>query len=330
MGADLRLVNHRTLRGRAGGRHRSASGAAARHRVPERLVPLAIDEFPAFFIAAACAEGETRRDRRRGTARQGERPDRGDGRGPRRRSACATRCCRTACASRAARSAAARSTAAAITGSRCRSPWRACVRAAPIEILRRGQRRDVVPGLRRARALGGHRDRGARLRCRRACPSRSSPSTGRAARARAPSRGWSPRRLGWHLLDSGALYRLVALAGASARPRPRTTSRRTRPWPPASTSASRSTPRAASAILLDGRTSRANCGPRRPAPRPRGSPRCRPCARRCCGRQRAFAEPPGLVADGRDMGTVVFPTAAAQGLPDGQRRGTRAAGAISS
>ena len=28
-------------------------------RVPEALVPLAIDEFPAFFIAAACAEGET-------------------------------------------------------------------------------------------------------------------------------------------------------------------------------------------------------------------------------------------------------------------------------
>jgi cytidylate kinase len=26
-------------------------------------------------------------------------------------------------------------------------------------------------------------------------------------------------------------------------------------------------------------------------------------------RQRAFAEPPGLVADGRDMGTVVFPNA---------------------
>ena len=59
MGADLRLINHRnwgtepvadievrpcTLRGVA---------------VPERLVPLAIDEFPAFFVAAACAEGET-------------------------------------------------------------------------------------------------------------------------------------------------------------------------------------------------------------------------------------------------------------------------------
>ena len=29
-------------------------------RIPEALVPLAIDEFPAIFIAAACAEGETR------------------------------------------------------------------------------------------------------------------------------------------------------------------------------------------------------------------------------------------------------------------------------
>jgi len=28
-------------------------------KVPESLVPLAIDEFPVFFIAAACAEGET-------------------------------------------------------------------------------------------------------------------------------------------------------------------------------------------------------------------------------------------------------------------------------
>src|SRR5690606_26280734 len=28
-------------------------------RIPEELVPLAIDEFPALFVAAACAEGET-------------------------------------------------------------------------------------------------------------------------------------------------------------------------------------------------------------------------------------------------------------------------------
>jgi len=29
-------------------------------KIPEHLVPLAIDEFPVLFIAAACAEGETR------------------------------------------------------------------------------------------------------------------------------------------------------------------------------------------------------------------------------------------------------------------------------
>jgi len=47
------------------------------------------------------------------------------------------------------------------------------------------------------------------------------------------------------------------------------------------------------------------------------SGRCRRIARRgldrrprCpARRQRAFAEPPGLIADGRDMGTVVFPNA---------------------
>ena len=39
-------------------------------------------------------------------------------------------------------------------------------------------------------------------------------------------------------------------------------------------------------------------------------------------RQHAFARPPGLVADGRDMGTVVFPGGAAQDLPDREPRGT--------
>ena len=37
-------------------------------------------------------------------------------------------------------------------------------------------------------------------------------------------------------------------------------------------------------------------------------------------RQRAFRQPPGLVADGRDMGTVVFPDAAAQDLLDSEPR----------
>src|SRR6266850_1208162 len=68
------------------------------------------------------------------------------------------------------------------------------------------------------------------------------------------------QHVGWHLLDSGALYRLVALAGVSAGA--------------ASEDAQR---HAELAALLE--------------------------------RQRAFAISPGLVADGRDMGTVVFPQA---------------------
>jgi 3-phosphoshikimate 1-carboxyvinyltransferase len=59
MGADLRLVNHRSAGAEpvADIEIRPASLHGA--RIPERLVPLAIDEFPAFFIAAACADGET-------------------------------------------------------------------------------------------------------------------------------------------------------------------------------------------------------------------------------------------------------------------------------
>ena len=43
--------------------------------------------------------------------------------------------------------------------------------------------------------------------------------------------------------------------------------------------------------------------------------------------QKSFRRLPGLVADGRDMGTVIFPDAAAQGLPDRQRRPARRAAA---
>ena len=56
----------------------------------------------------------------------------------------------------------------------------------------------------------------------------------------------------------------------------------------------------------DGRRS----APRRPAREPPGWPPGPRCAAALLERQRAFAQPPGLVADGRDMGTVVFPGAA--------------------
>ncbi|MEO1080462.1 MAG: 3-phosphoshikimate 1-carboxyvinyltransferase [Pseudomonadota bacterium] len=59
MGADLELRNERSIGGEPVAdilvRHAPLRGI----EIPLELVPLAIDEFPALFIAAACAEGET-------------------------------------------------------------------------------------------------------------------------------------------------------------------------------------------------------------------------------------------------------------------------------
>ena len=68
---------------------------------------------------------------------------------------------------------------------------------------------------------------------------------------------------------------------------------------------------------MDGQGRNGSCWPGRtlPAPsvrkppgrRPPGWRQCRLSATALLSRQHAFAQPPGLVADGRDMGTVVFP-----------------------
>lgn len=115
-------------------------------------------------------------------------------------------------------------------------------------------------------------------------------------------------QLGWHLLDSGALYRLVAHAGDR---------RGLAPDDEASYAAIADgldvtfglSPDGSERILLEGRevthdirTERAGEGASRVA--------AIPAVRAALlERQRAFAGPPGLVADGRDMGTVVFPQA---------------------
>ncbi len=59
MGADLRLLNHRSLGSEPVADIEVRPATLRGVVVPERLVPLAIDELPAVFIAAACAEGET-------------------------------------------------------------------------------------------------------------------------------------------------------------------------------------------------------------------------------------------------------------------------------
>lgn len=115
------------------------------------------------------------------------------------------------------------------------------------------------------------------------------------------------QRLGWHYLDSGALYRLTALAvlrrhldygdgkalaevaaGLNVRFAPAAAGER---------------------VYLDGedvadelRTERAGDAASKVA----AVPEVRAALLQ---RQRDFAVPPGLVADGRDMGTVVFPDA---------------------
>ena len=114
--------------------------------------------------------------------------------------------------------------------------------------------------------------------------------------------------LGFHLLDSGALYRLVALAGARHR------------LAPDDEAGHAEVARTLDVefgvdvagderVLLEGddvtraiRTERAGAEASRVAAMP-------PVRTALLVRQHGFARLPGLVADGRDMGTVVFPGA---------------------
>jgi len=113
--------------------------------------------------------------------------------------------------------------------------------------------------------------------------------------------------VGWHLLDSGALYRLVALAGVHRKVDPDDVAEHV--------SLARNmrvefgSRDGDEQVMLDGRdvtrelrTELAGAGASRVA--------AWPAVRAALtDRQRAFATPPGLVADGRDMGTVIFPGA---------------------
>jgi cytidylate kinase len=113
------------------------------------------------------------------------------------------------------------------------------------------------------------------------------------------------RHLGWHLLDSGALYRLVALAGMRA-----------------GLAAGDVEGHARLAAKLDASFGMGESGEelvrlsgdevtRELRAEATGEAASRvaawqPVRSALLGRQRAFARPPGLVADGRDMGSIVF------------------------
>jgi CMP/dCMP kinase len=116
------------------------------------------------------------------------------------------------------------------------------------------------------------------------------------------------KALGWRLLDSGALYRLVALAGRRAAVGLDDAPRLSK-FAQALDIRFGSGPAGEEIVWLEGRdvtrdirTEEAGNDASRVA--------ALPAVRTALlERQRRFALPPGLVADGRDMGTVVFPGA---------------------
>ena len=59
MGADITLGNEQTVGGEPVADIRVRSARLKGIEIPRELVPLAIDEFPVLFVAAACAEGKT-------------------------------------------------------------------------------------------------------------------------------------------------------------------------------------------------------------------------------------------------------------------------------
>jgi CMP/dCMP kinase len=115
-------------------------------------------------------------------------------------------------------------------------------------------------------------------------------------------------QLGWHLLDSGALYRLVAYAGQ----RGGTNSQDEETFARIAQNLDvrfGADLHGEEQIWLEGqevsraiRTEQAGEGASRVAAMPR-------VRAALLSRQHAFARFPGLVADGRDMGTVIFPAA---------------------
>ncbi|MDH5484199.1 MAG: 3-phosphoshikimate 1-carboxyvinyltransferase [Gammaproteobacteria bacterium] len=60
MGANIELLNETMVGGEPVADIRIRSAELQGVAIPEALVPLAIDEFPVIFVAAACASGETR------------------------------------------------------------------------------------------------------------------------------------------------------------------------------------------------------------------------------------------------------------------------------
>lgn len=117
------------------------------------------------------------------------------------------------------------------------------------------------------------------------------------------------RELGWHLLDSGALYRIVGLAAvkqgvsfedeealAALAARLNVEFRASEAGEPA-------------AVILDGEDISSEVRNETSAGYASSVAVYAAVRSALTGLQRSFAKAPGLIADGRDMGTVIFPEA---------------------
>jgi cytidylate kinase len=100
--------------------------------------------------------------------------------------------------------------------------------------------------------------------------------------------------LGFHCLESGALYRLVALAGGEA---------------PEKTAAGMPVEFRGGRIFLSGQDVTEDLRAEFVGARASEIAQRQSVRTALLTRQRAFRRPPGLVAEGRDMGSVVFPDA---------------------
>jgi cytidylate kinase len=111
--------------------------------------------------------------------------------------------------------------------------------------------------------------------------------------------------LGWHLLDSGALYRLVALAGERAGLAPDDVAGHARVAATLDVSFKTASD-GAEHVRLGGVDVTGELRAEATGEAASRVAAWQEVRSALLGRQRAFARPPGLVADGRDMGSIVF------------------------
>lgn len=119
---------------------------------------------------------------------------------------------------------------------------------------------------------------------------------------------WLAHELGWHRLDSGALYRILALAAQRAGI-PHDQPAAVAALAPGLDIRFVGTTEADEAILVDGVDWTADIRAESTGGLASHIASAEAVRAALLQRQRDFRQAPGLVADGRDMGTVVFPDA---------------------